>query len=69
MRMYSSQSICVEVDWSGIKLSSSPFLLRSLLTDGDYSVERAMGHWSSGKYSTDYEDEDGFCAMQGGVKQ
>ena len=25
MRMYSSQSICVEVDWSGIELNSIPF--------------------------------------------
>ena len=25
MRMYSSQSTCVEVDWSGLKLSSIPF--------------------------------------------
>jgi hypothetical protein len=24
MRMYSSQSTCIEVDWSGIKLSSIP---------------------------------------------
>ena len=46
MRMYLSQSTCVEVDWSGIKLSSIPF------HSNTYGLKLIHMHQTMSKYIT-----------------